>query len=101
MGWSSRLSIRRTRVTGTIDYATDDLTSPWGTLTLGNDGAYYPRGLQTPVRLDLRGNEWTATTADGVQFLFHAADTMTTSRGTFEWHLSEVVSSIGDRTQID
>jgi 1-aminocyclopropane-1-carboxylate deaminase/D-cysteine desulfhydrase-like pyridoxal-dependent ACC family enzyme len=67
MGWAVDLSIRRYRVIGEIDFATDEFTSPWGRLRPGNDGKFYPSGLATPMRVAADGSDWLATSSGGTQ----------------------------------
>src|SRR6266508_4663506 len=43
MGWNAELAIRR--------IAPDTYVSPWGPLEAGDDGAYYPAGLRSLVRV--------------------------------------------------
>ena len=44
MGWQPELKIQRFQPRGEIDFATDQLSSPWGRLIPGNDGSFYPAG---------------------------------------------------------
>src|SRR5690606_35516837 len=90
MGWGASISIRRVRIVGDLDYATDDFASPWGRLKRGDDGAYYPLGHGGRMRLVLDGGAWVARTPSGIEYVFRAADAVVTPRGTYEWMLSEV-----------
>ena len=101
MGWSVDLSIRRHRLVGEIDYAGDDLLSPWGRLRPGNDANQYPTGLAAPVRVAASGSDWIATTSDGTQYTFTAAAGVTTPDGTYSWQLTSVVGVEGDRTTLE
>ncbi|AKF03565.1 FG-GAP-like repeat-containing protein [Sandaracinus amylolyticus] len=101
MGWSADLSIRRFRTIGTIDYSTsDELVSPWGRLVRGDDGALYPAALEDRVRVVADGGGYVATTSDGTRWIFRAADAVTNARGTYQWNVSEVISPLGDRTEL-
>ncbi|HUQ02576.1 MAG TPA: RHS repeat-associated core domain-containing protein [Kofleriaceae bacterium] len=98
MGWGAALSIRRFRVVGDLDYATDDFATPWGRVKLGDDGAYYPLGHSGRMRLVLADGAWVARTPTGTEYVFRAGDAVVTPRGTYEWMLSEVRTLEGDRT---
>ncbi|MCU0682317.1 MAG: hypothetical protein MUF34_08700 [Polyangiaceae bacterium] len=101
VGWQNDLTIRRHRVVGQIDYGNDDeFTSPWGRLLEGDDGAYYPAGLRTMVKLESVGGDWRATTSDGTRYYFEAADAVATPYGTYAWHLSRVENAFGDATKL-
>ena len=100
MGWKANLSISRFRVTGDIDYETDEFVSPWGRLRQGADGFYYPLGLEPAVRLTRAESGWTAVMPDGKRFVFLARDALETAAGTFQWMLSEVTTPEGDRQQL-
>jgi RHS repeat-associated protein len=102
VGWQFDLSIRRHRVIGEIDFTDDDgFASPWGQLVLGDDGAYYPAGLRSMVRVEqTAGGGFRATTSDGTKFAFDAADAETTSSGTYAWNLSSVTTLLGDSTTL-
>lgn len=101
VGWQADLSIRRHRVIGEIDFTPDDqFTSPWGRLVAGDDGAHYPAGLRTMVRLVQTEEGWQATTSDGTRYLFRAADGSATEQGTYSWNLSRVDTILGDSTTL-
>ncbi|WP_437966603.1 RHS repeat-associated core domain-containing protein [Sorangium sp. So ce260] len=101
VGWQTDLAIRRHRVGGEIDFTmNDDFTSPWGRLSAGDDGAYYPAGLRNMVRLVATGGGWQATTSDGTRYFFDAADADTTPDGTYAWNLSRVDTLFGDSTTL-
>lgn len=70
MGWRAEVSITRTRLLGELDYATDDLLSPWGRLVRGDDGAYYPVGLATKVRVRVDGGALVAYLPDGTRQVY-------------------------------
>ncbi|WP_437972808.1 RHS repeat-associated core domain-containing protein [Sorangium sp. So ce295] len=101
VGWQTDLTIRRHRVVGEIDFtAGDSFTSPWGRLVEGDDGAYYPAGLRSMVRLRLSDEGWVATTSDGTRHRFDAADASVTPDGTYSWNLSRVETLFGDSTTL-
>jgi RHS repeat-associated protein len=98
MGWQADLSIRRHRVASDIGYdAGDDFVSPWGRLVEA-DGAFYPAGLRTLVRLRQVSGGWEATDASGTVYTFAAADAVVTGDGTYQWMLSRVDTLLGDST---
>ena len=101
MGWGVDLSIKRNRLIGDLDYASDDLVSPWGRLRPGDDGKLYPSGLAAPIRVASAGVDWLATSTDGTQYRFSAAAGMKTPRGSYSWQLTEVVNLEGDRTSLE
>jgi RHS repeat-associated protein len=101
VGWGASITIRRFRPVGAIDYATDRFASPWGTLTRGDDGAYYADGLEPRVRLELASGAWTATTPDGTRVVFRSTDALTTPLGTYEWWPSEATALSGERTSFE
>jgi RHS repeat-associated protein len=101
MGWGAELQIRRHRILGDLDYATDDFLSPWGILRAGTDGYYYPAGLASPVRLERSGPDWLAVSSDGTRYTFRASAGVVSERGTYAWALVEVESVLGDRTSLE
>ncbi len=99
--WSADLSLRRYRPRGEIDYTEVELTGPWGVMKAGDDGARYPAGFSTPLRLvDDGAGGLSATDGAGTTYLFRAADAVTTARGTYAWMLSEVRDVFGDSTEL-
>jgi RHS repeat-associated protein len=98
-GWQADLSITRFRSLGELDFATDELTSPWGRLVAG-EGGYYPAGLASVVRVNPSDGGWVALTSDGTRYTFRAADAVVTARGTYRWMLSRVDTLLGDATTL-
>jgi RHS repeat-associated protein len=96
-GWQTRLEIRRWRVRGDLDYATDERSSPWGRLVRGADGAWYSPEMNPAVRVEESATGLTAYHPDGSVWSF--ADTLTTPKGTYAWYLREVVSATGRKTR--
>jgi RHS repeat-associated protein len=101
MGWQSVLALTRWRSAGDLDYRTDELSSPWGHLALGSDGAWYPQGLQKRVRVDPGlNNTMTAALPDGSRWTFGGASRIDTSAGTYSWYLTDLVSPTGRQTHL-
>ena len=100
-GWHTQLEIRRYRVSGDLDYATDELTGPFGRLVSGTDGAWYPVGLGRSVRVVWSGNSIVATLADGTVMTFGGASVVTTAKGIYSWPLVEVRTVTNRKTRID
>ncbi|SEL59920.1 RHS repeat-associated core domain-containing protein [Stigmatella aurantiaca] len=100
-GWQATLAITRWRVRGDLDYATDELSSPWGRLVAGNDGYWYPAGLSGPVRVQLAGTVLTAFLPDGSTWTFGGQARAVTAQGTYAWYLQDVVSATGRQTHFD
>jgi RHS repeat-associated protein len=99
MGWETRLSIQRQRVVGDVQYDdTDGFVSPWGRLIPGDDGAYYPDGLDAQVRVLRSGDGWAAHTSDGTIYTFAPADRIVQADRSFAWMLSRVDTLEGDST---
>jgi RHS repeat-associated protein len=105
-GWQTRLEIRRWRVRGDLDYTTDELSSPWGRLVLGGDGAWYPSDMNPAVRVELSATGLTAYLPDGSIWSFGdgaggvaGSAQVNTPKGTYAWDLREVVSATGRRTR--
>jgi RHS repeat-associated protein len=99
LGWQpGGLFLQRWRPTGDLDYANDDLTSPWGHLVRGSDGAWYPIGMQNLVRLDPNAAGFVASLPDGSQWVFDAR--VNTPSGTYAWYLTSVTTAIGRQTQL-
>ena len=98
MGWTSELAISRHRDVGEIDFETDDFTSPWGVLAEGSDGAFYPVGLQEPVRISRDGTSWRAVDAEGTRFQFRVQ--VDGRDGVYAWYLDEVTSVLGAKTTL-
>lgn len=99
LGWNVNLQLVRSRLAGDLDYATDELTSPWGRCIRGTDGAWYPAGLQEQVRIEeVSANRFIARLPDGSRWTF--GDTRTVvAQGTYAWQLTEVESVLGERTR--
>ena len=98
MGWSSNLAIRRQRLAGELDYATDDFASPWGRLQRGSDGWWYPKGLSARLRLRQVGGAWEAHDGGGTTYRF--TERVDNERGTYAWYLTEVTTTYGDGTTL-
>lgn len=101
MGWKAdSWSVSRWRARGELDFATDELTSPWGRLVRGTDGAWYPAGLGARVRVEISGSDLTAYLPDGSTFRYggDAAHVVDTPRGIYSWLLREATSATGERT---
>ncbi|WP_224366958.1 RHS repeat-associated core domain-containing protein [Hyalangium versicolor] len=105
-GWQTRLEIRRWRVRGDLDYATDELSSPWGRLVLGSDGAWYPADMNPAVRVEQSATGLTAYLPDGSVWSFGdgaggaaGSAQVNTPQGTYAWSLREVVSATGRKTR--
>ncbi|ATB30277.1 RHS repeat-associated core domain-containing protein [Melittangium boletus] len=100
MGWQATLALTRFRAVGSLDYATDGLTGPWGELVQGTDGDWYPRGLSTGVRVAATADGFVAYLPDGTRQVFGGAARVQNARGTYSWHLTEVVTATGWRTSL-
>src|SRR5262249_23308797 len=100
MGWAVDLSLRRFRLRGDLDFATDDLQGPWGRLVQGTDGARYPDGLQAHGKVDASGGDYLAHDGAGTTWRFGGGDTVTAPSGTYAWMLHEVTTVLGDRTEL-
>ncbi|WP_394850766.1 FG-GAP-like repeat-containing protein [Pendulispora brunnea] len=99
VGWSvPALVIQRTRVLGDIDYRNDELTGPWGRMILGDDAAWYPLGMKTPVRVVPSGEELVAYLPDGSRWTFGGAVRNTTAAGTYGWYLTDITTATGSNT---
>ncbi|WP_152622431.1 polymorphic toxin-type HINT domain-containing protein [Archangium violaceum] len=101
VGWSNSLSLERWRAKGDPDYLTDDLSSPWGRLAKGTDGAWYPQGLSTLARVVVDGSTATAYLPDGSTWTFGGTARVNTPRGTYAWYLTDVVTALGRRTRLE
>ena len=102
MGWTSSLEIRRWRAAGDLDFASDDLMSPWGRLVAGQDGAYYPLGLATAVRVDGDGaGGLVAYLPDGSRWLFGGTTIDRDATHRYAWCLREIDQADGRRTTLD
>jgi RHS repeat-associated protein len=98
-GWSApNMTIYRSRVIGDLDYVTDERTGPWGRMVKGADGAWYPVGLKTLVRVEEVGPDLVAHLPDGAAWTFTAADGVSGPGGTFAWSLKSVVTVLGRTT---
>jgi RHS repeat-associated protein len=100
-GWQTSLALVRFRVSGDLDYATDELTGPFGRLTRGTDGAWYPVGLSKLVRVVESGDGFTAYLPDGATMRFGDAARVINSRGTYAWHLTDVQTATDRRTHLE
>jgi RHS repeat-associated protein len=100
MGWQVALSITRTRLVGDLDYATDELSGPWGRLVLGTDGAWYAAGLSPRVRVQPGADTLVASLPDGTRLTFGGAARVTNAKGTYAWQLIDAVSVTGRKTHL-
>ncbi|RKG65420.1 hypothetical protein D7V80_23335 [Corallococcus sp. CA054B] len=100
-GWGVSLSMTRTRVLGELDYATDELTGPWGRMVKGTDGRWYPVGLKGHVRMEEQGTTLVALLPDGSRWTFGGTARVETARGTYAWHLTQVVDATGHKTKLE
>lgn len=99
MGWASALAIARFRVFGDLDYATDELTSPWGRLVPGTDGYWYAAGQPGVVKLrQLVTGQWEALTEIGTRFVF--GESIDTARGSYQWMLTRATTPSGEVTEL-
>ncbi|XXF78297.1 RHS repeat-associated core domain-containing protein [Myxococcaceae bacterium GXIMD 01537] len=101
MGWQTSLAFTRWRVRGALDYATDELTGPWGRFVRGDDGAWYPLNLSGGVRLEESGTELVALLPDGSRWRFGAEARVVTGQGTYAWYLREVETALGRKTMLE
>ncbi|MBM7112113.1 RHS repeat-associated core domain-containing protein [Archangium primigenium] len=99
-GWRSAPFIVRSRVLGDLDYATDELTGPWGRMVQGHDGFWYPQGLSSPIRVEPVPGGFIAHLQDGSRWTFGGAARIQTSDGTYAWYLTEVVQATGYTTRL-
>ncbi|MFP2957770.1 FG-GAP-like repeat-containing protein [Myxococcus sp. 1LA] len=101
-GWQNALAFTRWRAKGSHDYLTDGLTGPWGQFVPGSDGYWYPNGLSSPIRLEQQADTLIAYLPDGSRWTFGGTGRrVVTSRGTWSWHLAEVVTALGRKTRFD
>jgi hypothetical protein len=99
MGFQASLAIVRSRMTGDLDYETDERSGPWGRMQRGTDGAFYPVGLRTPVRVDEVGTSLVAYLPNGDTWTFGGDARVVTSRGTYAWNVTDVTSAAGWHTR--
>ena len=100
-GWGVSLAVTRTRVLGELDYANDELTGPWGRMVKGTDGRWYPVGLKGNVRLEEQGDTLVALLPDGSRWTTGGTARVQTARGTYSWHLTQVVDVTGHKTKLE
>ncbi|WP_426750917.1 RHS repeat-associated core domain-containing protein [Myxococcus sp. Y35] len=100
-GWQNALSFTRWRVKGSPDYITDELAGPWGRFVPGDDGYWYPSGLDSMIRLEHLGDTLIAYHSDGSRWRFGGTHRIVTPRGTWSWFLEEVVTATGRKTRFD
>lgn len=101
LGWHADLAIRRFRVAGHVDYKTDERIGPWGRMQRGSDGAWYPVGLKTGVRVVENGGSLIALLANGSRFTFGTTTRQTTAEGTYSWLLDSVEDVNGLRVKLE
>lgn len=90
LGWRADLAIRRFRVAGHLDYRTDERIGPWGRMQRGSDGAWYPTGLRTAVRVVETGASLVAYLPGGSRWRFGTATREVTAEGTYAWALDAI-----------
>ncbi len=101
LGWQTSLALTRWRVVGDLDYATDELTGPWGRMVRGQDGDWYPLGLSSNVRLREQSNGWVAYLPDGTRWTFGLESRVDTAKGTYAWYLDEVQTVLGRKMKLE
>jgi RHS repeat-associated protein len=101
LGWQTSLALTRSRVVGDLDYATDELTGPWGRMVRGQDGDWYPLGLSSNVRLREQSNGWVAYLPDGTRWTFGLESRVDTAKGTYAWYLDEVQTVLGRKMRLE
>ncbi|MCY1047263.1 N-acetylmuramoyl-L-alanine amidase [Corallococcus sp. bb12-1] len=101
MGWSTALSIQRTRARGELDYTTDELTGPWGRMVKGTDGVWHSADVTSAVRMVASGSSLVAYLPDGGRWIFGAQVRVDTPRGTYAWYLEEARDATGQGTRLD
>jgi YD repeat-containing protein len=102
LGFGSSLRIFRYRTVGHLSFKDDQWMSPWGELKQGRDGAFYPAGFQSSVRLQYEesSERWVAILANGDRLIFGGrAGVMRSSRGVFAWSIVQATSLKGEQTQ--
>jgi RHS repeat-associated protein len=99
-GWSNNLAFTRTRILGSIDYATDELSGPWGRMIHGSDGAWYALNLGGRVKVAWQEPTITATLPSGDSYTFGGDARFVTTQGTYAWYLTDVVTLTGRRTHL-
>ncbi|RKG75512.1 hypothetical protein D7W79_20185 [Corallococcus exercitus] len=101
MGWGTSLTVQRTRARGEVDYATDDLSGPWGRMVKGTDGVWYPVDFTAGVRVVETGASLVAFLPDGSRWTFGAQVRVDTPRGTHTWFLEEARDATGQGARLD
>jgi RHS repeat-associated protein len=100
LGWQANLAIVRWRASGDLDYATDEIATPWGHCHLGSDGFWYPAGLAARVRIQPTVDGFVAYLPDGAQWIFGGSAVVQNAAGTYVWNLRQIVSAIGRKTNL-
>ena len=103
MGFGTSLAITRFRLSGSLSYdfdAGDELTGPFGRLTRGTDGDWYPIGLDKAIRVKVSGDDLVAYLPDGTQWTFGGVARITNAKGTYAWSLREVKDPTGRTTTL-
>ncbi|WNG30976.1 hypothetical protein F0U62_48390 [Cystobacter fuscus] len=100
LGWRTSLAIVRSRVIGDLDYATDELTGPWGRMVRGLDGFWYPQGLSGHIRVEPVSDGFIAYHPDGSRWTFGGEASVRTQSGTYAWYLTEVLQATGHKTRL-
>lgn len=103
MGWSTSLSIYRARHKGHVSYDSGDhWMSPWGELQQGTDGAYYPVGMTSHVRLELVNDQFIVHFPNGTRAIYgsSASSQIDVGAHTYAYYISEVEDLHGGRTEL-
>ncbi len=100
LGWAGATSITRMRQRGTIDYVTDGFLTPWGEVTRGDDGYWYPLQTGFTIRLKFSGEHWEAENQHGKHWSFGGTASDTTPSGVYAWHLQQVRDEDGRLTRL-
>jgi YD repeat-containing protein len=103
MGFNNSLALTRTRIAGSLTYdfaKGDELIGPFGRLTRGTDGNWYPVGLEKAIRVVASGNDFVAYLPDGARWTFGGTARVVSTSGTYAWQLREVRDAVGHVTTL-
>ena len=100
LGWGANLALERTTMRGEVAFDESDLLqSPWGPLTRGEGGAYYPVGLTQPLRVVQDAKGWEARDQVGTRYRFVEQAGTGGPHGVLAWHLTEAKTLTGATTK--
>jgi RHS repeat-associated protein len=99
LGWKQNICIERTRLKGEVDFKKDDFNTPFGLMSLGTDGFYYPYHMTSRYKLENSGDRLTVYSPEGVTYTFGGNAAESSPAGIYRYCLSHATDRWGFQTR--